>query len=63
MDTWKDRLFTEHDELSARRHKLEQFILTGEFEELPDNDRSDLREQLQHMQAYEGVLERRVLRA
>jgi hypothetical protein len=61
-DATRGRLFEEHDQLSARRSKLEAFILTPEFDQLPQYDRSDLRDQLTHMNAYERVLERRVLR-
>jgi hypothetical protein len=56
------QLFDEHDRVSAWRGDLEQFILTPDFEQLPEVDRTDLREQLTYMTAYERVLERRVLR-
>lgn len=58
-----DRLFREHDEIAGRRSDLEKFILTPAFDQLPEIDRTDLREQLGHMKAYERVLERRCLRA
>lgn len=58
----RGRLHDEHDQLAARRGKLEAFILTRNFEQLDDTDRADLREQLTHMTGYERVLERRILR-
>ena len=61
-DATRGRLFSEHDQLAARRSKLEAFILTPQFEQLADVDKADLREQLTHMRAYEQALERRVLR-
>lgn len=61
-DATRGRLHAEHDQLSVRRDKLEQFILTPQFDELDSDERADLRAQLTHMSAYERVLERRILR-
>jgi hypothetical protein len=37
-------------------------VLTEEFRSLPEDDQDDLLEQLQHMEAYEAVLARRISR-
>jgi hypothetical protein len=63
MDTdTSRRLLTESAELRERIMKLEQFIPTDRFSDLPDIDRDDLLEQLKHMRAYGDVLRRRVSR-
>ena len=61
-DGFRARLFLEHDQLVERIQKLVDFILTPGFDALPEIDRADLREQLQHMRAYQSVLSRRVSR-
>jgi hypothetical protein len=59
-DETRARLFDEHRELRQRVVKLESFIMTRRFDDLPGVERADLREQLEHMNAYCRVLARRV---
>ena len=61
-DTFKTRLLTEYSQLQQRTEKLEAFISTAAFEELPKIDRDDLRAQLDHMKQYFKVLSQRVSR-
>lgn len=66
--TWQDRMIEEHEQLTERLDRLRAFIeeegtnhaLTDEFRALPEDDQDDLLEQLQHMEAYEAVLARRI---
>lgn len=55
-------MFTEYSELQRRVEKLKSFIGTQGFRDLPEIDRLDLSEQLQHMNGYLEVLSRRVSR-
>jgi len=55
-------IYEEYSELQSRVEKLEKFIISDEFEKLNDTDRSDLKEQLNHMKSYRSVLFRRVSR-
>lgn len=59
MSDFRERLFDEFGEVRQRLEKLKTFILTPAFDALPEVDRKDLREQLQHMQGYYDVLFRR----
>lgn len=57
------RMIVEHAELRTRIARLERFISESEaFGGLPDVDRADLVEQLEHMRGYCTVLSRRVNR-
>lgn len=58
----RHRMFQEHQELRQRIGKLEAFILHGAFDELDYAEKSDLREQLEHMRNYSRVLSRRLHR-
>ncbi len=62
MSDFVARLFDEHDQLHRRIEKLKAFIVTEEFDKLPEVDRNDLKEQLRHMEGYIGVVSRRVSR-
>ena len=62
MSDFRARAFTEHDELHQRIEKLTNFIVTPAFDALPEIERGDLKEQLQHMKAYHATLARRVSR-
>lgn len=62
MSSFRSRLFEERNQLNERIEKLRAFILDTKFEELPDIDRNDLREQITYMVEYSKVLERRVAR-
>jgi hypothetical protein len=55
-------MMDEYDQLSSRIEKLTSFIITDAFDDLPEIDRKDLKEQLQHMQGYFNVLSRRCWR-
>ena len=62
MSDFRARLFAEHSELAQRIEKLKAFIVSDKYDGLPGIDRTDLKEQLKHMEAYGGVLMRRVSR-
>jgi hypothetical protein len=53
------RLYREYRDLLGRKSALQAFILTDRFEDLPEIDRRELREQRHHMDAYWRVLARR----
>lgn len=60
--SWRARLFEEQNDLLRKIEKLKKFILGDKYETLPEIDRKDLKEQLQHMESYHAVLLRRVSR-
>lgn len=63
METnWRGRLFEEHSELNRKIKKLKSFILSEKYDSLPEVDRTDLKEQLSHMEKYHSVVLRRVSR-
>lgn len=62
MTDFRARLSMEFSELTIRRDKLRHFILSDKYDELPEIDRKDLREQLEYMEGYLSVLNRRVSR-
>lgn len=62
MSDFRRRLFEEYTGLQAKLTKLDLFMVTEEFQELPEVDRKDLAEQRGHMKDYETVLGRRVSR-
>jgi hypothetical protein len=62
MSGFRIQLFDEHEDLLRRIKNLKQFIISDEYDLLPDYDRKDLKEQLQHMEAYCAVLSRRASR-
>lgn len=62
MSDFRARLFAEYSELQQRIEKLKSFILGDQYDSLPEVDRTDLKEQLKHMESYESVLSRRVSR-
>jgi hypothetical protein len=58
----QDRLRQEYKDLLQRKSALKAFILRDDFEDLPEEDRRDLREQSKHMDAYWHVVARRAQR-
>ena len=62
MSDFVERLLVEYGELQLRLEALRAFILTDQFEALPEIERKDLREQLGHMREYNDVLSRRASR-
>jgi len=62
MSDYRSRLFIEHGELVKKKEKLKDFIISDKYEDLPDVDKLDLKEQLKHMEGYCSVLLRRVSR-
>ena len=62
MSDFRARMFAERNELHERIEKLKAFVIGDKYDELPEIDRTDLKEQLNHMEAYSTVLERRVSR-
>lgn len=61
--TWQERLARELYSLRLRVGKLQTYVLTRPFHELPGEDKADLEEQLGHMERYLTVLKRRAKRA
>lgn len=62
MSDFRSRLFDEYSELQKKVEKLKEFIIGDTYDKLPEIDRTDLKEQLKHMEAYNAVLSRRVSR-
>lgn len=62
MSDFRSRLFDEYEQLRDKIGKLKAFIIGDKYDGLPEIDRTDLKEQLKHMEAYESVLSRRVSR-
>lgn len=62
MSDFRSRLFDEYDELRKRIESLKAFIIGDKYDGPPEIDRTDLKEQLKHMEAYEHVLSCRVSR-
>jgi len=62
MSDFRSRLYEEHSELNQRTEKLKNFIVSEKFDDLPEVDKVDLKEQFKHMEAYSSVLNRRVSR-
>lgn len=60
MSEFRARMFLEHGELSQRVNRLKEFIVSDQFDTLPEVERTDLKEQLRHMEQYHLVLSRRV---
>lgn len=62
MSDWVLRLYNEQSDLSIKVDKLKAFILSENFDKLPDIDRKELREQLSYMIGYLQILNHRVSR-
>ena len=62
MNDFRSRLLEEYSELQIRLEKLKEFILSPEFDALPEIDRKDLKAQMGHMQGYHDVLSHRTSR-
>ena len=62
MSDYRARMFTEYSELRKKIENLKEFIVSEKYDKLPDYDRTDLKEQLKHMESYYKVLGRRVSR-
>lgn len=60
--TFKDRLVIEHSELKGNVGKLTSFIDSDKFNMLAVADCDDLQDQLLHMEAYLGILSKRLVR-
>ncbi len=56
QETFLDRLKQEHSELNDRSKKLYQFVNSDAIANLSRANQILLREQLQHMEGYLGVL-------
>ena len=63
MGSFTSRLLEENTELSIKVEKLTTFVVSKQFDDLPDIERNDLKQQLRHMKAYSTVIGRRVVRA
>ncbi len=62
MSDFKLRLMQESDQLNNRIEKLKTFVVSIAFDSLPEIERTALKEQLQHMDKYADVLNKRVSR-
>lgn len=62
VPTWKDRLTYEYEQMQGRIDNLQAFVLGERFKTLPEEDQSDLTEQLVHMRRYFAVLSSRTAR-
>jgi len=62
MSNYKERLRDESTALKIKIEKLEEFIVSKGFDELPNIEREDLKQQYEHMQKYNLVLTRRIAR-
>ncbi len=60
VDTWKDRLMNERDELEMKVDKLRNFVNSKTFNHVSDKQKHLLREQLHHMQCYLDILNDRL---
>lgn len=60
VDTWKDRLVNERDELEMKVDKLRNFVNSKTFNHVSDKQKHLLREQLHHMQCYLDILNDRL---
>lgn len=56
------RLFEEHSQLGLRLEKLENFVFSDKFNDLPEIDRAYLKTQLKYMKGYFNVLNHRLSR-
>lgn len=61
-DNYRRRVLEEHSRLAHLIKRLQDFVISDEYDTLPEIDRKDLKEQLKHMEAYYSVLTRRVSR-
>ena len=59
---YRARMFEEHSDLRIKIKKLKEFILSEKYDNIPDMDKSNLKEQLKHMEGYFRVLSCRVSR-
>jgi hypothetical protein len=62
MRDFRARLSMEFSELTIRVDKLKSFIVSDKYDQLPEIDRKDMKEQLKHMEGYLKVLNCRVSR-
>lgn len=63
METFKERMVTEYNELQERIGKLCTFINGGAiFETLSEDEQSEMKEQLHGMTIYRNALEKRMRR-
>jgi hypothetical protein len=60
VDTWKDRLTNERDELEMKVSKLRDFVNSKTFDHVSDKQKHLLREQFHHMQCYLDILNDRL---
>ena len=60
VDTWKDRLMNERDELEVKVNKLRDFVNSKTFDHVSDKQKYLLCEQLHHMQCYLDILNDRL---
>lgn len=63
ITTFKDRMQLELAELCDKLYKLNSFIISDKFKELPIEDRNDLEIQAFYMKKYSNILAKRIQRA
>lgn len=61
--TWQERLLIERDELSAKLDKLDEFLPSREFSNLPEDDRDAIEAQYGIMHSLRAVLNIRLANA
>jgi hypothetical protein len=62
MSNFRARLFEEHTQLIERINKLKAFIVSDQYEALPEIERNALKQQLKFMEGYFDVLSKRCSR-
>ena len=61
-DDWKARLKTEDDDLADKATELSAFIQSPAYTAIPEADKTDLEAQLETMNTYRMLLQRRMSR-
>ena len=62
MSEYRARAFDEYSQLTDRVEKLKEYIVSGDYDKLPQIEREALKEQLGYMRSYLEVLSKRVSR-
>ncbi len=62
MSNYRARAMEEFGELGRKIEKLKAFVISKTYDDLPEIERTALKDQLGHMEAYHSVLHGRVSR-
>ena len=60
MKDWQERVVVEKNELDKKLGKLDAFINSNAFAELPEQDQKILKDQQFHMSCYSSTLAHRI---